>query len=108
MEKLGYILSEVPIMFLVIWFAVRTVQFRRYRNNRPILSREDLRLLHARPRIEPNSFKFYVRFVLAVLSVAAIGLLEVAVLSPFGAAIVAGAFLLTSTAIVRYLLVITT
>src|SRR4029434_5462241 len=107
MEKIGYVLSEIPVLFFVIWFAVRLVQVRRHRDNRPIETHGDLRLLHSsRPRIQRNSLEFYVRFALAVLAVVATGLVEIALLAPFGAAIVACSFLLTSTAIVRHFLVI--
>ena len=106
MEKIGYVISEAPVMILMIWFAVRLVQFRRYRDNRPMVTQGDFRLLHSRPKIQRNSFGFYVRFALAVLAVVATGLVEIALLAPFGAAIVAGSFLLTSTAIVRYVLMI--
>ena len=106
MEKIGYVLSEAPVFFLLIWFAVRFVQFRRYRDNRPVLTPADLRLLGSRPRIDPRSREFYFRFALAVLAVSMIGVLEFIVLAPFGAAILSGALLLTSAAIVRAVLLL--
>jgi hypothetical protein len=106
MEKIGYVLSEIPVLFFVIWFAIRLVQVRRHRDNRPIVTHGDLQLLHSRPGIRRNSLEFYIRFALAVLAVVATGLVEIALLAPFGAAIVACSFLLTSTAIVRHFLVI--
>jgi len=106
MEQIGYVLSEAPVFFLVIWFAVRLVQFRRYRNNRPIFTATDRRLLDSRPRIAPSTVEFYCRFVVAVLAVTAIGILEFIVLAPFGAAIVSGTLLLSSAAIVRRMLLL--
>jgi len=106
MEKIGYVISEAPVLFLVIWFAVRLVQFRRYRNKRPIFTATDRRLLESRPRIDPSTVEFYCRFVVAVLAVTAVGLLEFIVLAPFGAAIVSGTLLLSSAAIVRHLLLL--
>src|SRR5262245_37952016 len=106
MEKIGYVLSEIPVLFFVIWFAIRLVQIRRHRNNQPMVTQGDLRLLYSRPRIQRNSLEFYIRFGFAVLAVVATGLVEIALLAPFGAAIVACSFLLTSTAIVRHILVI--
>ena len=106
MEKIGYILSEAPIFLFVVWFAVRLVQFRRYRNNRPIFTATDRRLLDSRPRIAPSTVEFHCRFVVAVLAVTAIGILEFIVLAPFGAAIVSGTLLLSSAAIVRRMLLL--
>jgi hypothetical protein len=104
MEKFGYILSEAPAYILLVWFTVRFVQFRRWRNNRPIVTAEDQRLLQSRPRVPRNSFEFYLRFVVAVLAVTAIGFLEIVVLAPFGAAILSAALLLTTVALVRTIL----
>ena|SRR5262245_29452925 len=104
MEKIGYVLSEAPVLFLVMWFAVRFVQFRRYRNKRPIFTAADKLLLDAPPRIPPRTRLFYYRFVAAILAVTTLGILEFVVLGPFGAAITSGAFLLTSASVVRYML----
>ena len=106
MEKIGYILSEAPVFLFVVWFAIRLVQFRRYRNKRPIFTATDRRLLESRPRIDPSTVEFYCRFVVAVLAVTAVGLLEFIVLAPFGAAIVSGTLLLSSAAIVRHMLLL--
>jgi hypothetical protein len=104
MERIGYVLSETPVYVLLIWFTVRFVQFRRWRNNQPLVTVEDRRLLHSRPRVSTTSLEFYVRFLVAVLAVAATGFLEIVVLGDFGAAILSGAFLLSSVALVRYIL----
>ena len=104
MERIGYILSETPTYFLLIWFTVRFVQFRRWRRNQPIVSNEDRRLLHSRPRIDTRSLEFWIRFFVAVLAVATIGFLEIVVLGPLGAAILSGALLLTTVGLVRRIL----
>lgn len=104
MEKIGYILSEVTTYVLVIWFTIGFVQFRRWLKHQPLVSTEDRKLLCSRPRIATNSLEFYLRFFVTVVALAAIGVLEIVVLGPFGAAILSGALLLTAVALVRSIL----
>jgi hypothetical protein len=99
MDRFGYILSEAPVLFLMIWFAVRFVQLRRARENRPLFSEGERRMLfHASH--PPRTWRFYSRFALAVISLTAIGILEIFIFAPFGAAIVSGVLLLTAATIV--------
>jgi hypothetical protein len=104
MERIGYLLSEVPVFIFVIWFAVRLVQYRRYRNNLPMFTENDRQMLFRRPKDSPTTFRFYLKLALASLAVAAVGYLEFIMLAPLGAAILSGTLLLTSAAIVRQLL----
>jgi hypothetical protein len=104
MDRIGYLLSEVPAFFFVIWFAVRLLQYRRRRNNRPIFTDSDRRMLFHRPKDGPGTFKFYLKLALAILTVTAVGYLQFITLAPLGAAIMSGIFLLTSATIVRQLL----
>ncbi len=104
MENLGYILSEVPIFVLIVWFAVKLVQYRRYRRNQPIFSDEDRQLL--RRSVKPNfaSPVFRLRIVRAILAVTAAIYVEFLILAPFGAGILTGVLLLTSAVIVRQII----
>jgi len=101
MDRLGYILSEAPVLILMIWFAVRLVQVRRFRENRPFFTEDDRRVLFEPPPHEPRTWRFYSRLALATAAFMTIGFLEILVLAPFGAAIVTGALLLTAAAVVR-------
>src|SRR6266508_922935 len=58
MDRIGYVLSEIPVLFFVIWFAFRLVQYRRYRRNQPIYSDKDRQLLFSRTKttLEPPVF----------------------------------------------------
>ncbi len=105
MDRIGYLLSEVPVLFFVIWFAIRLVQYRRYRNNLPIITENDRRMLFQRPKEHAGSFRFCLRLILAILSVTAVGYLQFITLAPLGAAILSGTLLLTSATIVRRLLI---
>lgn len=105
MDQLGYILSEAPVFILMTWFAVRYVQRRRYRENRPAFTEED-RLILFDAGQKSGTLRFYSRFALAILAVTGIGYIEILALAPFGAAIVAGVLLLTAADIVRRILLL--
>ncbi len=101
MEKLGYILSEAPILILAVWSAVWIVRWRRSRENRPWFNHQDQRLLFHAAQYRPDTWQFYPRFILAVLAVAILGFVQITLLAPLGAAIGTGAFILTSAVIVH-------
>ena len=101
MEEFGYLLSELPVLVLMIWAAVKIIHWRRARENRPRFNEADRFMLFQAGRYGPDRWQFYPRFVLAVLAVSLLGSLQMVVLAPFGAAIVTGAFVLTSTAVVH-------
>jgi hypothetical protein len=108
MDKIGYVLSEVPVLLFVIWFAFRLVQYRRYRRNQPIYTDKDRQLLFSKIRttVEPPVFRL--GLVRAVLASTAATYFELLTLAPFGAAILSAALLLTSAVIVRWFLVLDT
>ena len=58
MDKIGYVLSEVPVLLFVIWFAFRLVQYRRYRRNQPIYTDKDRQLLFSKIRTPWNRLSF--------------------------------------------------
>jgi hypothetical protein len=107
MDEIGYVLSEVPVLLFVIWFAFRLVQYRRYRRNQPIYSDKDRQLLFSKTKttLEQPVFLGLAR---AILAATAATYLEILMLAPFGAAILSAALLLTSAAIVRWFLVLDT
>ena len=89
MEKLGYLLSEAPVLVFVVWFATRLFQFRRRRKNR---------------RSRTNPVMFYLKLALAALAATAASIVEFVVLAPLGATLITGALILTSATIVHKLL----
>jgi len=101
MEKLGYFISEAPVLFLVIWFAVRIVQYRRYRNKQPLFSERDKALLFPQNRIDLRSPMRRVKLARCILLATAATYVEFVVLAPFGAAILSVALVLTSASIVH-------
>ena len=100
-EKFGYILSELPVLLFVIWFAVRWVQLSRRRRHQSIYTERDRRVIFQTSEYGPRNWAFYPRFFVAVMAVTFIGTLEFIILASFGAAILSVTFVLTSTAIVR-------
>jgi len=104
MEKLGYIISEAPVLFLMIWFAVRMVQYRRRRKQRPLFSAGDKALLFPPNKISLSSPIMRVRFVRCILLATAATYVEFLVLAPFGAAILCVALTLTTAGIVHRVL----
>jgi len=108
MDRIGYVLSEIPVLLFVIWFAFRLVQYRRYRRNQPIYSDKDRQLLFSSTKttLEPPVFRL--GLARAILAATAATYLEILMLAPFGAAILSAALLLTSAAIVRWFLMLDT
>lgn len=104
MDRIGYLLSEIPVFIFVIWFTVRLVQYRRYRNNLPIVTENDRRMLFHSPTDHPSTFRFYSKLALAILTVTVVGYLQFITLAPLGAGILGGTLLLTAATIVRRLL----
>ena len=104
MDKLGYTLSEIPLLIFIVWFAVRFFQFCRRKNHQPSYSETDRELLFGKPRQRSAKTEVCLRLELAIVAVATVGVLELLVLAPLGAAIVTTSLVLTSTAIVHHLL----
>lgn len=104
MEKLGYIISEAPVLILMIWFAVRIVQYRRRRDQRPMFSEQDHALLFPKSKVSLRSPMVRVRFARCLLLATAATYVEFLVLAPFGAAILCVALTLTTAGIVHRVL----
>ena len=104
MEKMGYILSEAPVLFFVIWFTIRLIQFRRRRRKQPIFSEIDRSLLFGNRKRRSETITFYLKLSLAIVVAAAVTVIEFITLAPLGAAVITGALLLTSGMILRQIL----
>lgn len=104
MDKLGYIISEAPVFFLVIWFAVRLVKYRRQRNKQPLFSERDEALLFPRNKIDLRSPMLRVRFARCILLATAATYVEFLMLAPLGAAILCITLVLTTAGIVHGIL----
>ena len=90
--------------FLVIWFAVRLVQYRRYRKNQPLFSEHDRALLFPQSKIDLGSPIRRVKFARCILLATTATYVEFLVLAPFGAAILSVALVLTTAGIVHGIL----
>lgn len=104
MEKMGYILSEAPLLFFIAWFTIRLIQYRRLRKHEPVFSESDRRLLFGVRRPLGDSASFYLKFAAAILATALVGVLEFITLAPLGAAVLTCVLLLSSAMIVRQIL----
>jgi hypothetical protein len=104
MENLGYVLWEALVFFLVSWFAVRLVQYRRYWRNQPVFTDQDQQLLFRGAKANLAWPVLRLRMARAILAVTAAMYVEFLVFAPFGAGILAGIILLTSAAIVQTLM----
>ena len=101
MEDIGYILSEVPFLALIIGVTIKLVSWRRARANRPIFGDHDRQTLFQTAPYGPEQWKFYPRFLLAVTSVMTLGSLQFVALAPLGAAALTATLVLTTAVIVR-------
>jgi hypothetical protein len=101
MENLGYIISEAPVLFLIIWFGVRLVHVRRYRNKQPIYSERDAALLYPQTNFDLRSPMSRVRLARCILFATAAFYVEFLILAPFGAAILCASLMLTTAALVQ-------
>jgi len=104
MEKLGYIISEAPVLFLVIWFAIRVLQYRRHRKQRPLFSAGDEALLFPHQKVDLRSPIMRVNLARCILLATAATYAEFLVLATFGAAILCVALVLTTAGIVHRVL----
>ncbi|HKY07854.1 MAG TPA: hypothetical protein VJQ55_06420, partial [Candidatus Binatia bacterium] len=77
MENFGYILSEAPFLLLIIWTTISFVRWRRARDNRPLFSFSDKRILFHAAQYGPHHWQFYPRLVLASTAVAVLGSLQI-------------------------------
>jgi hypothetical protein len=101
MERMGYILVEAFTLLTIISFTKAILYLRRGPGRHRFLCRADREVL-----FQPISFTAaapvrFIRYAVISLLVMSAGAVEIAILSQFGAAIVAGSLLITSAAIVQ-------
>jgi hypothetical protein len=101
MEKLGYIISEAPVFFFIMWLGIRLVHIRRYRNNRPLTTEHDWRMLYDSAKLSLVSPIMRLKLARSVLAATAAIYVEFLILAPFGAGILSAAVLLTAASIVQ-------
>jgi hypothetical protein len=104
MEKLGYILSEAPVFFFVMWLGIRLVHIRRYRKNEPLYTEHDWRMLYDRAKLSLVSPIMRLKLARSILAATAAIYVEYLVLAPFGAGILSAAVLVTTASIVQRIL----
>ncbi len=104
MEKLGYIISELPVLFLLIWFSIRLIQYRRRRKREPLYSAQDTALLFPRNKIDLRSPATRLKFARCILLATSATCVEFLALAQFGAAILSGVLILTTATILHRVL----
>ncbi len=102
--KMGYILSELFTMALVVALAEGILRVRRGLRGRQMFTDTDRRLLKEPIRVTGSAPVRYLRYSLSFTLVVIFGAIEIAIVSQFGATILTGALLLTSATIVRWTL----
>ena len=102
--KLGYILSELFMLLIVIGLAEAILRFRRGVGLCQLFTEIERGKLQAPIRIRASAPVRYLRYALVFALTVILGAIEIAFISQFGATILTGALLLTITAIVRYTL----
>jgi len=101
LDRMGYILSETFMLLVVISSTKAILRLRRGRGRRRFLGRHDRQEFFQPIRSTASAPVRYFRYAVICTSVLTIGTVEIIILSPFGAAIIAGALLVTCTTIVR-------
>jgi len=104
MEKLGYILAEAPVFLFIMWLGIRLVHIRRYRNNKPLCTEHDWRMLYDSANLSLVSPIMRLKLACSILAATAAIYVEFLILAPFGAGILSAAVLLTTASIVNRIL----
>ena len=101
MDRMGYILAEAFTLLTIVSFTKGFLYLRRGREPRRFLSRADREIFFRPLRLPARaSNRFFRYLIICIATVIAAGV-ETIVLAPFGAAILTGALVVTSTAIVQ-------
>ena len=102
---MGYILSELFTLAIVVALAEGILRVRRGLRGRQMFTDTDRRKLKKPIRVTASAPVRYLRYSLVFTLIMFLGAIEIAIVSQFGATILTGALLLTSAAIVRWTLV---
>lgn len=106
MEKVGYLLSEAPIFFFVVWLGIRLVHLRRLRRHQPIFGAHDRAMLNQKAELNLTSPIMRLRLARSILAATAAIYVEFLILAPFGAGILCAAVLLTTATIVQRIMLV--
>jgi len=98
---MGYILAEAFTLLVVISFTKGILCLRRGRGPRRFLSHGDREVFFQPIKLTASAPIRFFRYAVIFTLVAAVGAIEIIILSPFGATIVTGALLVTCAAIVH-------
>jgi hypothetical protein len=101
LEKFGYMLWEGMVLVCVITGSLGLVTIRRKLSGKPAFSNNDRTLLFNTPPAAVSTPQLCLRFGLAIFLFCCIGVLEILVFAPFGAAILSVSLLLSCAGIVN-------
>src|SRR5262245_56926416 len=104
LDRMGYILAEGFTLLVIVSFTKGFVFLRRGRDRRRFLNRADRASLFRPLRLPPNASQRFCRYLITFVLTVMAGAAEIILIAPLGAAILTGALLVTSTAIVQHCL----
>lgn len=100
LDRIGYILSEIFMLLVVISITKGILRLRRGRDPRRFLGRSDREKFFQPIKLTASAPTRFFRYAVIFILVATIGPIEIVVLSQFGAAIISGVLLVTCATIV--------
>jgi hypothetical protein len=100
LDRIGYILSEIFMLLVVISITKGVLRLRRSRDPRRFLCRSDREKLFQPIKLTASAPMRFFRYAVIFTLVVTIGPIEIVVLSQFGAAIVTGVLVVTCATIV--------
>ena len=101
LDRMGYILAEAFTLLVVISFTKGILCLRRGRDQRRFLSHGDREVFFQPIKLTVSAPMRFFRYAVIFTLVVTIGVIEIVILAPFGAAILTGALLVTCAAIVH-------
>jgi hypothetical protein len=101
LDRMGYILAEGFTLLVIVSFTKGILYLRRRPDRRRFLSRADRELLFRPLRLPPSAPERFCRYVMTFVLTVIAATAEMILIAPLGAAILTGALLVTSTAIVQ-------
>jgi hypothetical protein len=100
LDRVGYLLSEIFMLLVVISITKGILRLRRGRDSRRFLDRSDREIFFQPIKLTASAPTRFFRYAAIFTLVATIGPIEIVVLSQFGAAIISGVLLVTCATIV--------
>lgn len=99
LDRIGYILFEIFMLLVVISCTKAILRLRRGQGR--FFSRDDREVLFQPIKLTARAPMRFFRYAVIFTLVVTLGAIEILIFAPFGAAIVAGALLVTCTTIVH-------